>query len=452
MMAKIVERRGTHFTVQVTIAYQSSMLDFEESIQEGVNQVGLVATEEALSQFDTDGSAIVVGTSKLTSKGKESKRYQTPYGAVSIERHVYQSTKGGKTYSPLDHRARIIISSTPKFAKMVSSKYAELGSSRVQADLNQNHGRTVARCYIQDISEAVSAVVLAKEEAWEYALPEMPVESVSIGMDGTCMLLCNDSYREAIVGTISLYNKKRDRVHTIYMGAPPEYGKEIFLQRMEREIAHVKSLYPNARYVGVADGAEVNWTFLKPHISREILDFYHASGYIKDAANAAHPRSEKQSHLWFIEQRHELKHTRGAAKNILEKMKEFTLKKLNKTKLKKLNAAITYFTNHAHQMNYVQYLKDKLPIGSGVTEAACKTLIKQRLCCSGMKWTARGSGVVLSLRALVLTKGRWEQFWNKLDRHGIPAVAYILSTSSYNHTLIRPLLKMARLDVHPVKI
>jgi hypothetical protein len=40
------------------------------------------------------------------------------------------------------------------------------------------------------------------------------------------------------------------------------------------------------------------------------------------------------------------------------------------------------------------------PIGSGVTEAACKVIVKQRLCGSGMKWTEDGASVVLSLRAL----------------------------------------------------
>ena len=74
-------------------------------------------------------------------------------------------------------------------------------------------------------------------------------------------------------------------------------------------------------------------------------------------------------------------------------------------------------------MNYPEYLEDNLPIGSGVTEAACKTLIKQHLCCSGMKWTERGAGIILSLRALVITKGRWNQFWDKLDRYGFPIAA-----------------------------
>jgi len=46
-------------------------------------------------------------------------------------------------------------------------------------------------------------------------------------------------------------------------------------------------------------------------------------------------------------------------------------------------SAWTYFNNHRHQMNYPKFLAEHLPIGSGVTEAACKTLVKQRLCASG---------------------------------------------------------------------
>lgn len=40
-------------------------------------------------------------------------------------------------------------------------------------------------------------------------------------------------------------------------------------------------------------------------------------------------------------------------------------------------------------MHYARYRAQGLPIGSGVTEAACKTLVKQRLCGSGMKWVER---------------------------------------------------------------
>jgi hypothetical protein len=74
-------------------------------------------------------------------------------------------------------------------------------------------------------------------------------------------------------------------------------------------------------------------------------------------------------------------------------------------------------------MNYAESLEANLPIGSGVTEAACKTVIKQRLCQSGMKWIEKGAGIVLSLRTLVLTKGRWQQFWDKINQYGLPVLA-----------------------------
>lgn len=59
---------------------------------------------------------------------------------------------------------------------------------------------------------------------------------------------------------------------------------------------------------------------------------------------------------------------------------------------------ITYFNNHLWQMDYAQFQQKTYPIGSGVTEAACKTLIKQRLCCSGMRWKEKGASIILSLR------------------------------------------------------
>ena len=140
MSAQIVDRNATGFTVQVTVSYNRSMLDFEEVLQEELNAAGTLATQEGLQQFDTDGSPITVGSVKFTTKGQVPKDYQTPYGVATVERHVYQSPQGGATYCPLDRDARIVVSSTPKFAKMVSSKYAAFGSPRVRNDL----GRTTA--------------------------------------------------------------------------------------------------------------------------------------------------------------------------------------------------------------------------------------------------------------------------------------------------------------------
>jgi len=72
----------------------------------------------------------------------------------------------------------------------------------------------------------------------------------------------------------------------------------------------------------------------------------------------------------------------GAAQKLYDQMLQLIVEEENM--MKKLQASITYFRNHLSQMEYTQFRQKNYPIGSGVTEAACKTLIKQRLCCSGM--------------------------------------------------------------------
>src|SRR6476659_135139 len=122
MNATNLVRTSTSFTLQIEVPYNTPMLDFEETLQERLNDAGVVATAEGLKQFDTDGSPITVGLVKFTSKGQVEKDYQTPYGVATVDRHVYQSPQGGPTYCPLDRDARIVVTSTPRFAKMISHK------------------------------------------------------------------------------------------------------------------------------------------------------------------------------------------------------------------------------------------------------------------------------------------------------------------------------------------
>ena len=423
MSAKLLSVSGQEVKIEVTIELDRSMLKTEERIQKSLNEAGCLASLEALKYFDTDGSPIEVGGELWRTKGQQPKAYQTPYGEVSIDRHVYQRSGGGKTYCPLEREARIVVTSTPRFAKQVSSKMASGPAREVQRDWLDNHGRSVAVSYLQRLSEAVASVAQAKEEAWSYAPPalESAVRTVSIGLDGTCMLLCEDGWREAMAGTVSLYDTEGERQHTIYIGATPEYGKGRFLERLEREVQRTKQTYPNATYVGIADGAETNWRFLEQHTGVQILDFYHAVGYLGAAASAAHPYDSAQRELWLSERCHQLKHDPGGAETLYQEMVQLQKRSgLTKTVREQLDAAVTYYYNHKHQMNYAQYRENHYPIGSGVTEAACKTLVKQRLCNSGMRWKEKGAAMILSLRALVLTPTRWTQFWNKLDQYGFP--------------------------------
>ena len=153
--------------MEVTIPLKKGMLEMEDAIQQAVNEARVKGTKYALSQFDTDGKPIVVEDKKYTSKGKLSKTYQCPFGEFNLFRHVYQSNAGGSTYCPLDNDARIIVYSTPKFAKMASMKYSQSSAKHVQRDLKENHGRHVSHTYIQNISKAVSEVAASK--SWKYS-------------------------------------------------------------------------------------------------------------------------------------------------------------------------------------------------------------------------------------------------------------------------------------------
>lgn len=426
MGAQLLSIEGSQVKIEVTIDLSRSMLTSEENIQQSLNKTGCIATEAALKYLDTDGSDIDIAGEVMRTKGEQPKAYQTPYGEVVVERHVYQRSGGGKTYCPLEREARIIMTSTPLFAKQVSSKLAYGSARDVQRDLGENHRRPVAVSYIQRVSEVVASIIEAKEESWNYVPPQLEVEiaSVAIGLDGTCMLLCDTGWREAMVGTISLYDALGERQHTIYMGATPEYGKASFLERLEREIGRTKARYPQATYIGIADGAASNWQFLNRHTTQQVLDFYHASGYLGAVAVALYPKDLSQQQQWLNQTCHQLKHDSGFATQLYEQMRElFQSQRYPQTIQDNLSAAVTYFQNHLHQMNYAFYRDQHYPIGSGVTEAACKTVIKQRLCCSGMRWKEAGAAVVLSLRTLALTSTRWNQFWNKLNQYGFPVAA-----------------------------
>ena len=423
-MASIISVSGNMVTVQMTFELSGSMLEMEMAIQSGLNDSGTLATGEVLKRFDTNGDPIQMGSVRMTSKGEVLKQYETPYGKIEVNRHVYQTCEGGETYCPLDDNARIIKSTTPRFSKMVGSKYARLSAKEVMDDLQHNHGRVISRAYLQETAEAVNTIAQSTEESWMYASPsqEELITTIAISLDGTCVPICHEGYREAMTGTISLYNETGERQHTLYLGAAPEHGKIKFLERFEREIYAIKLQYPEARYVGLADGAKSNWEFLEKHTHHHILDFYHATEYLSDVSYAFYPEDEGQRRIWLELACHRLKHDENAASDLLKEMKEIPLPAMKDLHLK-WQDAITYFTNQGHRMHYDDYRARHLPIGSGVTEAACKTLVKQRLCQSGMKWKNKGVSIILRLRALVCTQGRWEEFWDRISQVGLNSLA-----------------------------
>ena len=297
-----------------------------------------------------------------------------------------------------------------------------MSAIKVQRDFAENHARDLSRDYIQNLGQSVGSIIEEESEQISYVHPVKisDIQSVSIGRDGTTMHIIKDGYRETMNGTISFHDGEGERLHTIYLAQAPEYGKANFNGQLIREIESVKFLLRNkeVKYIGLADGAKDNWSFLESHTDISILDYWHACEYITKASKAS-SKSAYERKQWQEQARDDLLHKEGGAKDLLKEMKGFRRKqKLSKEAKKSLESAIVYFTNHHHQMDYANYVKNNYPVGSGVTEAACKVIVKERFCQSGMKWKIKGAQKTLIIRALYHTNGRWKQFWNFIDDFG----------------------------------
>ena len=347
------------------------------------------------------------------------KKYESPYGSVEVFRHVYQSSQGGKQYVPLEEKVGFIGLSTPRFAKMLSWKYGNLPSEEVQTDLRENHGRIISRSHIQSVSYLVGECLLEQEEEMHYAhgISTNLVKSVSVGRDGAMLPLIDGTYREAMVGTLSLVGADREVLHTIYLGDKPEYGKAGFNFMMDWEIGKLKAQLGDVPWIGLADGAAHNWTFLRPHVDTEIIDWYHTWHYINEGLGVLYPKevaAKQQSEIWKKRLQEEANSVLILLKNFKKHQK--SLKKHQKSN-ETLQKTITYLTNHHLQMNYAQYLKNGYLIGSGVTESACKTLIKNRFCGCGMQWKDDNTQLLTLIRGLILTPNRWKQAWQNLSKY-----------------------------------
>ena len=394
------------------------MLESEENLRSALNEAGSLATGKCLEHFDTDGATLTLGGERLTSKGRLPKGYQTPYGEVEVKRHVYQTAQGGETFCPLEVSARVVRTATPLFARQAAFKLGVMNSTAALQDLAES-GRFIARSYLQDIATDVASVAVEKEAAWSYAplaAEGAEVKTIGIGVDGTCVLFCDEGYRQVMVGTVALYDADGERLHTTYVAQAPERGKAAFYQKMDREISEITARFPQARVAAVADGAHDHWTWLEERSSWQIVDFWHVSEYLAGVAPAME-RGKARQECWLADACHRIKHQSGEAAVILAAMEQALVSEKTSGR-QALEKAISYFRNHLPRMNYAVHRAMGLPIGSGVTEAACKSVVKERMSGSGMKWTSFGAQHILALRTLIKTDGRWEQFWHRISKFG----------------------------------
>lgn len=423
-----VNEDGT-LTITLTLpaaGAELSMLAQEERLMEAINAVGRAAAAHVLAGFDAQGQPLLQAGRKWTSKGKVAKIYETPWGEVVLARHLYQHSGGGATLCPLETRARIVGgTATPHLARTLGHKYANTNARAVVRDLEENHARKLAPSYVADIAQAIAEAAgqpIVEENAHAAQSAPEQVASAVLGLDGTCALFCEEGFKQCMVGTIALYDGAGERLETIYLGhlgQAPQMGKAQFLGRLDGEWQRVCQRYPKARRVALSDGARDYEPWLAARTHWHILDFYHASGYLAGAAPGL-TRDKAGRAQWLEGACHALKHDCGAAQRLAgELAAQVQAGARTRGAAPALEAASGYFAHNIERMNYAEFGAMAFPIGSGVTEAACKTLVKLRLCGSGMKWTRSGAQTVLTLRALLLSTSRWASLWTYFDKHGL---------------------------------
>jgi hypothetical protein len=348
--------------------------------------------------------------------------YQTPYGEVVVERHLYQSSAGGWTICPLEQQCQLRFgSATPRLAEMVSFKLASQTAREVEDDFAKCHGVMLSDTYLRELGDDVGRLARDRIGGWQLDGPPLtaPVKTIATGVDGTTMPIVGEGYKEAMCGTIALYEADGTRVHTEYLGTMPEAGKTTFATRFTARVQHVLARYPRARHVCLGDGAQWNWEFFATHYPDAIwvLDFYHAATHLHTVADLLFGKGSAAADAYYERWRTTLlEEPNGVAALLRSLIYHRNRTAFSSRTARAVATELNYFRTHAAQMQYADFRAAHLPIGSGVTEAGCKELIKARFCRSGMRWNRPTAAPLLQLRAIRLSQ-YWDSFWRKVLRY-----------------------------------
>jgi len=184
------------------------------------------------------------------------------------------------------------------------------------------------------------------------------------------------------------------------------------LKAIQAEVNAALAQRPELRLVKLADGAKDNWTYLSGELPAgvELVDFYHAAEQLKDAFDAAYGENSPAALAQFEKCRHRLRHEVDGVEKVIRALVYLRKKHPRRERIRQV---LKYFRRNRHRMRYAEAGAAKLPIGSGIVEAACKTLVTQRMKRSGMRWRHEGGQAILTLRALVQSE-RFDRGWQLL--------------------------------------
>lgn len=415
----------------------SSFEQAENAIRKLVVEVEKLMIQETLSQFDINTPVIEFDGQKYFKVLRKEKTYTSAAGIIKVERSLYRQRVGEPCICPMELEAGVIEDFwTPAAARIGSYVTAQLSPYQGEKLFKEMGHFTPSKSSLNRLSTRLGEVWDNDQEQLEQVFSqhvEIPKSAVTVSasLDGIMLPLNKKTengysplklvdnpteaekkkhqdktdkafYREASCAAINFYDTKGERLKTIKFGRMPEAGKKTLKAMILQTMAGIVSQRPSINVVKIADGALDNWRFMSddllPGKGTEILDYYHASEHLNEAYTAAFNGDSAKATAQYKKYRSLLKNEIGGIEKVINSLKYLYKKHPRNEKLK---TELGYFRNNRHRMNYASAAREFYPIGSGVTEAACKTLVTQRLKCAGMRWDINGGQGVLTTRSLI---------------------------------------------------
>lgn len=408
---------------------------FERELRSVLMAVEMELVGEELAKHDVDVPLVVIHGVAHRRKLRCEQTYLTAAGPVRVTRTLYSTGQGDPASCPMELGAGIVEGRwTPLAARQATWVVAHLTPQEGEELFAQIGGMTPSKSSLDRLPKALS-------ERWEAAKPEFEralreaetvpaaARAVAVSLDGVMVPMKDGGrtgkrdraraegkqtkgpagYCEVGCGTLSFYDKDGTRLSTIRFARMPQEKKVELKDMLTEELHRVLEQRPHLTIVKVADGARDNWDYLSAQlpVGVEVVDFFHAAEHLRRALAEAYGETSKKGLVQFQKLRAVLlEDDDGVAKII----RALCYQRDKHPHNRQIQAELTYFRRNCDRMRYAEVAALNLPIGSGVVEAACKTLVTQRMKRSGMRWLHAGGQAILTFRSL-LQSNRFERAW-----------------------------------------
>jgi hypothetical protein len=376
---------------------------------------------------------------------KHPNKIGTLFGLIQLNRYWYESLEAGEPgISPLEMQLGIEAGlATPALTERIGLQAVDHTQAHVLEWLEQDHGTkwstTSLRTLLASLSSGLSAfrqpaqekkILKLLRKAEKSRGPHNPV--LVVGRDGIMLPMREGGHQEGSTATISVLDRRGKRLGTVYLGQMPKSGQGILSDQLTSLLNGVLAKWNGCplRYVYVTDAGfhpqEYYETVLKRMADQRrpgrfvpwewIVDFWHACSYLTKLREALFG-DLAAGWKWFKRMRHWLRHRKHGITHVLRSASQHwnLVEDPDAARIKQYWEGYLYLRKYARRMAYSRYHSQGKPIGSGVTEAACKTVFTQRLKQSGMTWTVEGGQVIVDLRVLKLS-GVWQDAFRSYQR------------------------------------